>query len=315
MWCKLKVISVVTLINLFMAGTVSMATDTPKFDPQRHEFLQDVARLKALGEARDLKGLEELAPKLERKWFTTNKKYYGPIVLEICGNFSSWPFRDSRQYDLARQYIMLALDKSNKLEEKEKIPIEVELRLLLFLQGPYLKEVAKSKDWPNQRSAMAKLYFNAWHRLDKTIDENWDPKNFKSLVRPRPPAGVKTWISGMSPEDIKDPKLRALYKAALEQYRRKVERHNEQRRLRRLKKSFLPRLQKHLFRLYSGPLFDSKKLETKALHQDIAKHIKDKKVRAMILDGLTKRLFEESKPKPKEKPGGRYRLESRQPSK
>lgn len=284
-----------------MAGIVSMATNTPELDPQRQEYLQDVARLKALGEARDLKGLEELAAKLEGKWFSTNKEYYGPMMLEICGNFRSWDFKDEEQFELEKRYARLALERSYKLQENDKIPMEVEFKLLRHVQQSvqYLKDAVKSEDWSNRRSTMAKLYFHTWHRLEKTIDPNWDA-NEPFLPWPRPSAYDGIWFSGMSPEAIKDPNIRAEYEVALEGFWRKQKRYTEERHLRRLKKRFLPHLQEDILRLYSGPVFDSKKLENEALQRDLEKHIDDKRVRTMISDFITEKLLEEIRQKPKE---------------
>jgi len=288
-------------------------------DIEREALLQDSARVEALGQALDLEGLEKVATELEKKWFPKNKEYYGHMVLQVCNTFTSRDFNNHRQYELARQYALLALDKSYGLEQNNRIPIEVEFRLLMYVRQSalastkYLQSLGQKDDWPNQRREEAKLYFRTLDWLERAIDPNWDP-NDPSLVFPRPPAGVDRFAIGMSPENIKDPNLRAEYEAALEEYRQRHKRHSEQRRLRRLKKEDLPILQKHLLRLYSGPLFDSKKLETEELQQDLAKHIKDEKIRAIILDGVKNRLLEESKPKPKAKPGFRERTETRRRS-
>jgi hypothetical protein len=57
-------------------------------------------------------------------------------------------------------------------------------------------------------------------------------------------------------------------------------------------------------------LFDSKTLDISALQQDTEKHIKDEKVRTIILDALKERVVEESQPKSKPKLGARGRSES-----
>jgi len=299
--------------------------DAVKKNTEKQEYKQERARIKALrksfkpGPVNNLKEYEKFADEIQRKWSRRNKEYYARLMLEVCGPLSSGNFKHDRQYELARQYALLALDKSYGLEQNNRIPIEVEFRLLMYVRQSalastkYLQSLGQKDDWPNQRREEAKFYFRTWDRLERAIDPNWDP-NDPSLVFPRPPVGVDRFAIGMSPENIKDPNLRAEYEAALEEYRQRHKRHSEQRRLRRLKKEDLPILQKHLLRLYSGPLFDSKKLETEALQQNLAKHIKDEKIRAIILDGVKNRLLEESKPKPKAKPGFRERTETRRRS-
>jgi len=280
------------------------------------EFRRDFLRIKAQDWVLDLKASAKLAGELEKKWFTKDKEHYGYMMLQICGTFSSLNFEDDRRFALAREYAILALEKSYTLEGNDKIPIEVELRLLMhILQGgqaspEYLRGLAKSEDWPNKREKTTTLYFRGWERLVKAIDKKWDP-NDPSLLPPGPHTGMKIVAGGMSPENIKDPNLREEYEAALEEYRHKCKLHSEQRTLRRLKKEDLPRLQKYLLRLWSGPSFDSKELETEALQRALEKHIKDKEVRAIILDGLRKKLIDESKPKPKRELGARGRRSSR----
>jgi hypothetical protein len=297
------------LLILLMAGITSLAAPPEESDPNQQESRQDSARIQALAEALDLEGLEKLAPELEKKWFAKDKTYYGYMMLRVCGTFTSCTFtsrafNNNRQYELARQYALLALDKSQGPDKADRIPIEVEFWLLMYVRegalssDKYLQTLAQKDDWANERSKESKFYFQAWARLESSIDPNWDP-NDPSLVFPRPPAGVERGWSWMSPEDIEDPKLRAEYEAALNEYWQKVALYQGQRSLRQVKKEDLPRLQNRLLILYSGPAFDSKNLETDALQQDLKKHIEDKKVRDLIFNGLKKRLTEESEPKPK----------------
>lgn len=306
-----KLMFLLICFGVFLANSVSLGTEIEDLDKIRKEYFQDISRVKELGQEKSLEGLDKFASELEEKWFTKNKEKYAYIMLDICGTFGSLDFKTDRKHDLERKYAVLVLEKSAHFEEKNKIPINVEFRLLGHVQNlPKFKEAAKSKDWPKKRIAMAKLYFHAWHRLEKAIDKKWDP-NDPSLVFPRPPAGVKRWAWGMSPEAIRDPNLRVEYEAALEEYWQKRKRHSEQRQLRERKKWDLPYLQENLLRLYSGPLFNSTKLEIVTLQDDLEKHIVDKEVRAMILNGVKNKLLEKSKPKPKDNQGWRRGSEAR----
>lgn len=284
----------------FLTNSVSMGTESEDLDKISKEYFQDLSRVEELGREKNLEGLDKLASELAEKWLTRNMEDYAYMMLDICGTFVSLDFKTDRQYDLGRKYAVLVLEKSANLEEKNQIPLEVEFSLLGHVQNvPKFKEAAQIKDWPNKRTATAKLYFHACHRLEKAIDKNWDPNDL-SLVYPMPPAGVERGWDGMSPEVIKDPKLRAEYEAALEKYRRKSKHNTQQHNLRQLKKWHLPHLHKNLLWLYSGPLFDSTKLEKAALQEDLKRHIENKEVRATIFDGVEKKLLEKSKPKPKD---------------
>jgi hypothetical protein len=161
-------ISTMLLLILLMAGITSLAAPPEESDPNQQESRQDCARIQALGEALDIEGLEKLSPELEKKWFSKDKTYYGYMMLHICGTFTSWDFNNNRQYELARQYALLALDKSQGLDEDNRIPIEVEFRLLMYVRqgalssAKYLQILAQKDDWANQRSKESKFYFHAW---------------------------------------------------------------------------------------------------------------------------------------------------------
>jgi len=297
------------LSSVFLTSIVSMGATSQDSNATTQELLHDRQRIEDLGRVLDLNALEKLAVELEKKWFVKDKEGYGYMMQQLCGTFSSYDFENDRQYELAKQYAVLALEKSHTLQENNKIPIEAELQLLMYVQSvqmctEYFRALSHSEDWPDLRVKKTKLYFRSWDRLVKAIDKKWDP-NDPSIIFPRPPDGVKQWVIGMSPEQISDPNLRAEYEAALKVFWQKKKRHIEQRHLRRLQKEYLPILQKHLLRLYSGPAFDSKKLQTEALQHDLEKHVKDKGVREIIYDGIRKELFEESKPKTQEKLGNR----------
>jgi len=303
--------------GVLLGSTVSMATEAVGSDAIVKEYSQDLSRVGELGQKAELEGLDRLASELEEKWFGKNREKYGYIMLGICGTFGSLDFGTDRQYDLARKYAVLVLEKSRKLEEENQIPIEVEFILSGHVQNMLnLKEAVKGEDWPNKRSGLAKLYFHAWHRLERKIDTNWDPNDPNIGTPPCPPAGYKgPGGSWMSPEHIKDPTLRAEYETAIEEYRHKHKRHSEQRHLRQLKKSHLPYLQKDILRLYSGPLFDSKTLEEEVLQRDIERYIEDKDVMITLVRGIKNRLLKMNLPaKPQDKQGGRQRGPDTQPT-
>lgn len=292
-------ITTMVLVSVFLASITTAAGVPQTSDEQRQELLRDMAQVRAIGKSTELANLQKRGVELERKWFSRNKEDYGYMILEICGSFSSYRFKDDRQYDLARQFAILALEKSGKLQAKDKIPIEVELKLVTgHLQSLYkFREESKKTDWSSRRNSLAKLYLHAWDRLEKAIDPNFDPDEVLPGW-PRPSAYDGIWSPGMSPEAIKDPRVRAEYRSALEEFWRKQRRYTEQRRLRRLMKTYLPRLQKDLLRLYSGPLFDSKELETEALQQDLQGHIVDKKTKDRILDTMKKSIKKQTEKTP-----------------
>ncbi|MHC5077314.1 MAG: hypothetical protein ACYTFM_12935, partial [Planctomycetota bacterium] len=260
-------------------------------------YVQDCNIIQILGREKNLESLEQVATELETTWFVKNKEYYGYIMLELNNAFSSYNFGNDRQFELARKYSLLALNRLAMLDEEEQIPIEVEIGLIRHTLSLYnFNEAAESNDWPNKRKEIAKLYFRTWERLEKAIDINWDPNdpNLKPLSRP---PGIKRWALGMSPEAIEDPSLRAEYEIKFEKYKQRKRHSSRQQSLRKIRKYELVDIQENLLRLYSGPLFNFTELEIEALQEDLERCIEDEEIRSIILNGIQERLLEKSKPK------------------
>ncbi len=302
MMSKISAISLVTLGSVCLTGTTCVGATARDVEAMRQEWHPERQRLRSLGQALELEAIEELAPSLEKKWFAQDLEYYGYVMRSICGVLSSHGFDDYKKaHRLSREYAMLALEKSHKLQEDNRLSVEHEVRLLLYVQefnasSKHYRELAQREGWLDRRERAARLYFRTWGRLLKAIDKEWDP-NDPSMRFPRPPAGVDSFVLGMSPEHIKDPELRAEYEAALQKYRRERKKVTEQRLLQRLKKDYLPSLQKDLLRLYSGPSFDCKELESESLRRDLQKYVEDEDIRATILDEMKKALQKELEPR------------------
>lgn len=294
MQSKRHVAALITVCFALLLEEVSIAAAPQQVSAERQQFLNDNQRIHALAESRDLDGLERLAVELEAKWSVRKKEEYGYIMLGVCGRFSSLDHEEDRHYDLARQYAKSALEKSGTFEEDDRVPVDVELELLEYvLTGLDLREAAESGDWAKHRADIAKLHFRVWTRLENTIG-SFDATNVLE-GGPPVPAGVEVWTPWMSPESIKDPELRASYEVELEAYREKARKYYAHLKLRELQEERLPYVQESLLRLYSGPSFNSKKLEKAALKQDLEKHVKNREFEEMIVSKIQQRLEEKSK--------------------
>ncbi len=288
---SMKIKFCITSCLLLLEIQVFANTDNKHLDALQMEFIQDHNIIQTLDQQKDLDRLELVAVEIETAWFIKDKERYGYLMLELCNAFASSDFGDDRQYELARRYSSIALKKSAMLEESEQIPLETELKLLLHVQDSFdFEEVKDSNDWSYARAEMAELYFHGWERLENAIDKNWDPNdpNLKPLSRP---PGIKRWASGMSPNAIEDPILRAEYEISLERYRQEAMYHNKQYGLRDLKKYLLPYIQENLIRLYSGSSFDYSNLETQVLQSDLKALVDSNDVKEMILNGVQDRLI------------------------
>lgn len=265
-------------------GSTTLGDNQERYD-QRQEASQYLVQVRAAVAAEHLDALEAAAAEYQEKWFAKDTRLYGYIVLEICGDFTSFPLADNKRYELARQHATSALDRLEGLPEGEMMPLEVQLRLVTgYIQSMFrFKEEAEKEDWLERRGVLAKYYFDAWTRLEKAIDPNFDPNDPLSPM-PFPSGYTGIWLSGMSPAAIEDVAVRAQYEAALQVYWESQETYSNQRRFRRLKERFVPKLQQQILRLYSGPLFESKEFEAEPFGADIEKYVSDAGVREVIKD-------------------------------
>lgn len=243
------VLTVLLLVN------TTLATESGRLgDSSRDEFLVDRAQIIDLRDHGDVNAVTSLAEATRLKWAEKDKERYAILMLTICSSLRSTRLAGPRAAGLARQYALSTLRDANE------ISLETELQLIGQVTSDLLPQRAPAgNDWLLRRKEDVAVRLHGWNRLEQAIDRSWDPNEFWSLVRPRPPLDVP-WVTGNPPEVIRDPNVRAEYVAALEESRRQVEYHNTQRRLRRLKSYFTPLAARYIARVYSIPPFNTEEL-------------------------------------------------------
>ncbi len=280
MLCKKITICFLILASVLLANGVLFVADGEVLTMEE-EYKQDLSRIVFLDKSRDLNGVERLAEEIETKWGRRNKEYYANLMLEVCKPLSSGQFKDDRQYSLARKYAILAL------EEPDKIPLETEVALVGHVMSDMVIPTApKGQEWVQQRKTDMKVCFHAWKRLKDAIDPSWDPNDMPLDNVPSPPG--TTVSAGAAAHHIKDPKLRAEYKAAIEKNRQKAERYTKQYRLRKQEKRFARTAEKYIIRAYSKPPFN-----LAGLKQYLEEYVADQGTKARILDAVTQNMSRE----------------------
>jgi len=244
------------------------------------EHEKDLSLLESFANSKDLNGLEKAADNIEKKWSQREEEYYFALMLKICDLLNSTDFNDyGRQTSLIQKYATLILNQS------ETIPLEIELPLLLHLQEDidYSKGVVKGVEWSKQRSRIAKSCFGAWQRLENELDKKFD---FNDLPERNvaPPLGTNL-PSGIAPEDVEDPKLRAEYEATLAKNKQKAQNYNRQLKLREMDKLFSPKAEQYIISAYSKPPF-----ELEELKQYFEEYVADKERSARILDAVKREM-------------------------
>jgi hypothetical protein len=288
MTLKKTIICFGVIFVCLLATTISFGVSSGPSEAEKHEYQQDRERIETMrksftGPIKDLKSLEIFGDEIQAKWSQKNKEYYAKLMLAICGPISSWHFNQEGKHVLARKYALSVLSDPNK------IPLETELELIGHVMTDMVTPRApKGQEWAQVRKKDVEVRFHAWKRLLDTIDPNWDPN--EELWSPNAVGAFMGLPSGIAPEGVKDPKLRAEYEAALQKNRDKIERHSAQRRLHDWLKRFPKRAEEYIIQAYSKPPFDVEELK-----QYLDKYIADTKTKARILDAVTKNMEKETR--------------------
>ena len=239
---------------------------------------RDRDRITSLAKSKDLGGLETGANEILEAWRESNG-HHADLLRRIADTLSSEPLDDDRQYVLAERYAILAL------ERVDVVPMETVVKLLRHVA--YHPSPPKGGDelgeWCAQRSAKARSWLHAWMRVHEGIDEAWDPEDRPAAnLAPPDETGLP---SGVAPEGIKDPKLRAEYETAIQNNRRKSEEYMRQTILRTVAKRDLPQGEERVVKMYSTPPYDLDELE-----RYLRYFVRDETARARMSTAVRKRM-------------------------
>jgi hypothetical protein len=229
------------------------------------------------GTSNNLDQYEKVNDELFRDWRTREPEDFAKLMLSASGPLSAGRFGDARQFDLARKYLIAAL------ENRNSISVMLELHLATTLASASTKEkLLADADFGRLRGVYTDTILKAFKRIVNSIDPHWDPQERISL-QPDPPRGLSSYDSGMSPDHISDPKLRAQYEAAIKENDRKNAAYTEQSQLRNWLKPFQREAESYIVHAYSEP-----PEEVAELRKLLEKYVADAETRERILGAVTK---------------------------
>ena len=190
---------------------------------EENEFEKDANRIESLSASRDFQGLLQLSEALKEKW-GNNIKAYSFLQAEISKSFASYDFQNKMQY-----FYSVELSK-DVLKYSDQIPIELEYEMVSKLQSrsAYLWGLKVEENWEKDRRDRVNQLFHLWNRLEKTIDPNFDFNDVNNRPKGNVPVPAPNYIPGITPESIKDPKIRRKYEKAIEINKQKAFKYNEQ---------------------------------------------------------------------------------------
>lgn len=237
------------------------------------ELRQDIAKLDSFLSNRNLDSIEATIDKESAKWREKDRPSLIIYMTKACSLLSSYDIGDlSKRASLLSRYAISVL-KSGEL------PLRDHVQFVGFLMFNPL--VVDETAWKTMRKQKAELWLAARRRVESSIDPTFDFNDRPFLNVATPPGSREP--SGVSPEFIKDPKLRAEYERAIAENSAKARRFNDQYWLKRNAPDFCKNVERYLVNAYSRPPTDPAELE-----RLLAQYIDDNGVRARILDEVRK---------------------------
>jgi hypothetical protein len=238
---------------LVFVPALCMGQNSSTSQDDRMAYEQSMARVQEVqatfteGPTNDLAKYETFVDGLLREWRERNNEYHARLTLAICPPLTGGRFSDKREYQVARKYVLAAL------EDATAIPllVEIELARLVSKVDSRLERVS-DVEFAKLRLNGSRVRLRAWKRLEDSIDPNFDQKEEIPVHPPFLP-GLRFYNSGMSPDRIEDPVLRAKYIAVTAENDRRREKHTEQYHLRLHRDSFRKATESYIVDAYSSP--------------------------------------------------------------
>lgn len=204
-------------------------------------YWREYDRLAAFRQSEDLAGLFEEAEVIELTWSGRSIRYYAQLMRELCAKLNTLNQADAAGQARIKVIAQRALEKRT-ISSDTDFPIQAHFDLLEFTQP--LREVRLKRMREAEQYDVRQREFEAWlevlQRIEDARDPLWDPnlRPFRNLSPP-PETGLP---SGIAPEAIEDPYLRAQYETELHANRELGRRNEEQREIEKLRKAVLYRI-------------------------------------------------------------------------
>lgn len=261
---------------LFVAGAGADEGSTMR----QHSYDEELARIEQMAKSKDLAGLERMMDEIHRKWRRRDAESYAALILSAVSRLNVVGMDEPEDPALVHDHIMLALEKADEMS------IQTHFKLVCHLQHhPRHGSVVSLGEC---RTQAAREWMCAWKRVHDELSPDWNPSDEpRSNIAPPAATGLP---SGVAPEAIEDPTLRAEYEAAIEKNNQKAEQYSKQYQLRKVEARLLKKAEDYLINAYSTPPYDITELG-----QYLTQYVSDEKVRARITDEVIQRMSEGGK--------------------
>lgn len=290
----LRAIAIITIFGCLSVGECFATGGGVGIDEvDRQQYQLDLNRVNLLneslrtGKVRDLKQIQRFADDIDITWSNRNKECRARLLLEICMPLSSGTIKDNRRYEVARKCALSALD------SPDMIPLALELELIGHVLTVNPESYASTGEiYSQSRKEDVRVRLHAWKRLVDAIDPKWSPDEAMMGGNIEPP--ITTGLpSGVEPQSISDPGMRAEYESEIQRNRRKNERSVEQYRLHDWLKRYPKRAEEYIIEAYSQPPFFLEELK-----QELDIYLVDKGTKTRIIDTVEKNIKSTVKRRP-----------------
>lgn len=246
------------------------------------DYKKDEDKIAQARQTRDFSALKSIGDDVHQSWRTKDKQRHADLMLKLCEPISSGIFGVNKGRDLARKYAL------SGLEDTRAISAETEAKLAEQVVTPTGPGTPTGDAWTEQRKQDAQVKLHAWQRLIDEIGPPLGPDDaYKVYIDPPAgslPPGFPVPGRGVSPEVIKDPKLRAKYEADIAENNRKAAKTIRHHELEEQLKQYSRWAEKYIVDAYSKPPTNFDELD-----QSLKANIKDAAIRTRILSAVKKR--------------------------
>ena len=233
-----------------------------------------VQKIHSLGQAKDLKGLAQLADNIGQIWGTkSDSRGYFALMDVLTSVLASDDFGSVGLYapgELTQKYVAIALAHQN-------VPLDITARLLLRLVPEeklmLYKRPFNTAEWVRLRSARAPLWLQTRQRLKELIIPNYD------FVTSTP------MNNAIGLEASKNPKQAAIRRQSIQANNMKIQERNDQALARTLNDLFSPIAEEEAIFYYSQPPSSSQELK-----QLLDTYVDDVATKQRILDQVAKNI-------------------------